>query len=246
MSRESRCHAGAESSSLVPARLNPTAEQNPAEVQLPVAVSQGELVSGDLPQGRPGEGLAKVKGELVKEGRVRPDPRPTFSQWDKEYLLSLVCCGVSVANATAAVGCSRRTFYRWLANDPVFRKRFHHDRARAEIDPLEMLREHAKHNWRAAEYLHRQSIRRERRLAKDKLEPSEKFLGQIEITLVNFLKDLRPLVQQLEGGLRESFDQVLAGHVDILCGVMNGLWRADEEEIVKRDPIRTELPIERG
>lgn len=244
MSCESRCHAGAESSRLVPAPTNPTAEPNPAEVPLPVAASQGQLVPGNLPPGRPGEGLAKVKGELVKEGRVRPDPRPTFSQWDKEELLSLICCGVSVSNATAAVGCSRRTFYRWLANDPIFRKRFHNDRAKAEVDPLEMLREHAKHNWRAAEYLHKQSLRRERRLARDQMEPSEKFLGQVEIALVNFFKDFCPLVQQLEGELRECFDQVLAGHLDILNGVMNGLWRADEQEIVKRDPIRTEMPIE--
>lgn len=218
--------------------------QSPEGVDLvaatPADPAAGPLVEAKLPAAEVSQGLQEIRQELT-QGRVpaRKETRPTYSQWDKEHLLLMVAAGVSVTTAVAAVGCSKRTFYRWLADDPSFRARFHSERARAEMDPLEMIREHAKHNWRAAQYLHSNSVRRARRERKDQQEGSDKQLVQITIAIVNLYKDLVPLVRALGDQHREAIEKVLAGHADIMEGVLQGLWRADEEAVVKRDPIWT-------
>jgi hypothetical protein len=207
----------------------------PPSPHVPAAPQRGELAGAN-----PGAELAKAKEQIAGD-RVpaRREQRPTFSQWDKEQLLLLVASGVSVSTATAAVGCSRRTFYRWLAEDPVFKSRFHSERARAETDPLEMLREHAKRDWRAAQYLHKNAIRRVRRERKAKQESSDKELGQLYMAVVALYNNLATLIRGLDDQHRAAFEKVLAGHADILNDILQGLWRADEELLVAYDPIWT-------
>lgn len=204
----------------------------PAEASVPAT-----RPAGGLSEARPAN-LKEVRESLV-QGLDIPTKqrRPTYNQWDKESLLIMVSAGVSLSSATAAVGCSLRTFYRWLAEDPVFKQRYYNDRSRAETDPLEMIREHAKHNLKAAMYLHKNAQRRQRRRAREQEEPAEKKLGQVEIILTQMFNDLAPLVGGLDEPTRSDFQKVFAGHLGLLEKAMEGLWRADEEEIVKRESI---------
>jgi hypothetical protein len=223
-----------------PLSENETVSQETHLEKAPDTLTFGEMLPAELPAAQAAEALQQTRQELT-QGRVpaRKEQRPTYSQWDKEQLLLLVASGVSVSTATAAVGCSRRTFYRWLADDPVFKTRFHSERARAETDPLEMIREHAKQDWRAAQYLHKNAVRRMRRERQARQEPSDKELVQLYMEVVALYNDFVPLVRDLDDQRREAFEKVLAGHADILNAMLQGLWRADEEALVAYDPIWT-------
>jgi hypothetical protein len=148
-----------------------------------------------------------------------------FDRFSKDKLLDLIAYGISVPQAAAAVGCSVRTVYRWLAEDASFKRRYHDNRCQAQWDPLEILRRHANENWRAAAYLHEQASRNARKKSRVGDELPEDLLGQIEGPLRAMFQEIEAIVASLEAGPhRKQLGECLVRHADILGGVMQHLW----------------------